>query len=110
MKLSNLENFTTCLNKKNGRPPTLHAKVITDYNDNILTEFYEKKKLDDPDESGVMVANPLKLLGKECTVNAAIEFESIYIGDKISLQVKLYELEFMAAVKKPKRKRLLTNC
>ena len=37
--------------------------------------------------------DPLSLIGKYCYVKGAIKFESSFIGNKISLQVKLYEAE-----------------
>jgi hypothetical protein len=49
--------------------------------------------------------DPLTLLGKYCWITAAVKVESIFIGAKISPQIKLYE-----AVAKPmqsKSKRLL---
>lgn len=62
--------------------PTLYSKLIYKKNDKFLTQFFD---FDD---------NPLDardLMGKSCHVNGAIKFESIFIGAKISLQVKLYE-------------------
>jgi hypothetical protein len=35
--------------------------------------------------------NAMDLLGKYCFAEAAVKIESIFIGNKISLQVKLYE-------------------
>ena len=35
--------------------------------------------------------DPLSILGKHCYTEAAIKIESIFIGQSISLQVKLYE-------------------
>ena len=49
--------------------------------------------MDDIEEFGMLSSNPLEYLGKKCNVNAAIKFESIFIGSTISLQVKLYEIE-----------------
>ena len=37
--------------------------------------------------------DPLSLLGKYCYTTAAVKIESIFIGNKISMQVKLYECE-----------------
>jgi hypothetical protein len=36
--------------------------------------------------------DPFTVLNKPCSVTAAVKFESIFIGNKISLQVKLYEV------------------
>jgi hypothetical protein len=69
-----------------GRGPTLYAKLIMSKKLNkILSMFYDASTQEDLD--------PLDLKGKYCHVKAAIKFESIFIGTKISLQVKLYEAE-----------------
>jgi hypothetical protein len=44
------------------------------------------------DEETNCEIDPFSLLNKPCSVTAAIKFESIFIGNKISLQVKLYEV------------------
>ena len=72
-----------------GTGPTLYAKLITSKKqDKIVTMFY--------DNNGDAI-DPLTLNGKYCYVNAAIKFESIFIGNKISMQVKLYECEVKLA-------------
>jgi len=70
-----------------GAGPTLYAKlIISKKQDNkIVTMFF--------DFEGNAI-NPLELQGKFGHVNAAIKIESIFIGNKISLQVKLYECEY----------------
>jgi len=65
-----------------GKGPTLYAKLITSKK-NILTYFTNS-------ETGEDIV-PLDLLKKYCFVEGAIKFESIYIGNKISLQIKLHE-------------------
>ena len=108
MELSDLKNFGSCFYKREDKPPILYTKVIyNSHNDEIITKFYEKEKIDATDEFGIL-SDPLKYLGKRCNVNAAIKFESIFIGSKISLQVKLYELEITP--EKSERPRLLTKC
>jgi hypothetical protein len=70
-----------------GTGPTLYAKlIVSKKQDKILTQFYDM----DTD----IQANPLDLLGKYCHGRSAIKIESIFIGNKISLQVKLYEQEY----------------
>jgi hypothetical protein len=65
------------------RGPTLYAKLISSKKQGkILSMFF------DNDDNSV---NPLDLLGKYCFAKAAVKIESIFIGSKISLQVKLYE-------------------
>ena len=68
-----------------GTGPTLYAKLIVSKKQNkIISMFY--------DGNGESV-DPLALLGKYCYATSAIKIESIFIGNKISLQIKLYECE-----------------
>jgi hypothetical protein len=68
-----------------GTGPTLYAKLIVSKKLNKIVTMYF-------DYDGQSV-NPLELLGKYCNAKAAVKIESIFIGNKISLQVKLYECE-----------------
>ena len=69
----NVENFG----------PTLYTKLIfSKKNEKFVTNFFDEN--DTP-------LDPLTLLGKYCHASAAVKIESIFIGNKISLQVKLYE-------------------
>jgi len=74
--------------KENGKivgTPTLYAKLIVSKKQNkILTSFY--------DENGTDI-DPLSLVEKYCTVNAAIKFESILIGIKTVFRIKVYECQ-----------------
>lgn len=66
-----------------GTGPTLYPKLISMKKDNkIISMFFNTK--------GVSV-DPMTIVGTRCLVTAAIKVESIFIGSKISLQVKLYE-------------------
>jgi hypothetical protein len=70
-----------------GTGPSLWVKVIkrhdkTTKQDVIMSMFYDED--DTPKD-------PLNLLQQYCLVQAAIKIESIFIGNSISLQVKLYE-------------------
>ena len=66
-----------------GSGPTLYTKLIfSKKSDKFLSQFFD---LDDEP------LNALDLMGKYCYTTAAIKIESIFIGSKISLQVKLYE-------------------
>ena len=68
-----------------GSGPTLYAKLISSKKQNkIITMYYNN----DGEE-----VDPLSLLGKYCYAKGAVKIESIFIGNKISLQVKLYECE-----------------
>lgn len=67
-----------------GRGPMLYVKVMYNKrNDHITSLFIDENTNEELD--------PFQLLNKRCYVTAAIKFESIFIGNKISLQVKLYE-------------------
>ena len=70
-----------------GSSPTLYAKLIISkkQGDKIITVFFKK----DSDER----VDPLELLGKHCYATSAIKFESIFIGNKISIQIKLLDCE-----------------
>lgn len=71
-----------------GTGPMLYAKLIVskrDGNERIMSVFY------DPDTEDEL--NPVDILGKYCNATAAIKIESIFIGNRISLQVKLWEVE-----------------
>ena len=79
--------------------PTLYAKLIhSKKQDKIISIFY--------DTNGEEI-NPLDLVGKYCHAKAGIKIESIFIGNKISLQVKLYECE--VRLSQMGMKRLLTR-
>jgi len=68
-----------------GAGPTLYAKLIASKKHNkILSMFFD---LDGE------TLDPLSLLGKYCYAQAAIKIESIFIGNKICFQVKLYEVK-----------------
>lgn len=69
-----------------GSSPTLYVKLIVQKKENkIMSMFYDR-------ETGNQL-NALDLIGKYMTANAAIKIESIFIGSKINLQVKLYEAD-----------------
>ena len=68
-----------------GTGPTLYTKLIASKkHDKILSMFFNS--------DGESI-EPLSLMGKYCYAKAAVKIESIFIGNKISLQVKLYEVE-----------------
>ena len=63
--------------------PTLYTKLIySKKKGQFLSQFFDTN-----DE----IVDPSTLMGKYCFTKAAIKVESIFIGSKISLQVKLYE-------------------
>jgi hypothetical protein len=89
--MSDLKKFNPLYYKKDkgkivkGSTPTLYPKLMySRKNDRIISVFF------DPDNADV---NPFDLIGKYCTSSSSIKIESIFIGSKISLQVKVYEAE-----------------
>ena len=68
-----------------GTGPTLYPKLIeSKKNNKIITTLF--------DSQGNEI-NHMDLIGKFCFIKAAIKIESIFIGAKIALQVKVYEAE-----------------
>jgi hypothetical protein len=95
LERSDLRKLNPIYYKKNedgeiaeGSSPTLYAKLIVSKKNGqnkIITEFFDGI-------SGNPI-KPLDLIGKYCYTKAVIKIESIFLGSKISLQVKLYEAE-----------------
>jgi len=77
-----------------GTGPTLYAKVMQNKKSNITTPFC--------DENGNDI-DPMSILGKRCYSTAAIKFEGIFIGARVSLQVKVYEAKIKLIDSAPKR-------
>jgi hypothetical protein len=93
LTMSDLKKFNPLYWKKDkgkvveGSGPTLYAKlIVSKKHDKIVSMFY--------DNNGKEI-DPLTLLGKYCQSSAAIKIESIFIGNKISMQVKVYECEVL---------------
>lgn len=79
-----------------GQGPTLYAKLIeSKKNNKILTSFFN---VDTGEE-----IDPMSLKGKYCYVEAAVKIESIYVGNKVSIQIKLYEANIKTLESGPKR-------
>ena len=68
-----------------GTGPTLYAKLIVSKKQDKITSMFF-------DADGNQIDSQL-LIGKYANVKAAIKIESIFVGTKISLQIKLYEAE-----------------
>lgn len=69
------------------RGPVLYPKLIESRKNGthkILSNFFDQNGHD---------VDPMSLEKKYCWVNGAIKIESIYVGAKISLQVKVYDAE-----------------
>lgn len=104
LDLSDLKKFNPLYWKREkgkiveGRGPTLYAKLLVSKKDGnrIMTTFVDS-------DTGELIEDPMDLLKKYCYVNAAIKFESIFIGTKVSLQVKLYEASVKMLSTGPKR-------
>jgi len=68
-----------------GRGPTLYGKVQMSKKDQRISTIFV-------DEDTNREIDPFSILNKPCSVTAAVKIESIFIGNKLSLQVKLYEV------------------
>lgn len=78
-----------------GTGPTLYAKVMQNKNSGLITTPFCDENGNDLD--------PLSLLGKRCYATAALKFESVFIGSRISLQVKVYEAQIKVIDSAPRR-------
>lgn len=67
-----------------GTGPTLYAKLIFNKKKNQITSTFFNS------QNGQEI-DPMDLVDKHCYAKAVIKFESIFIGNKISLQIKLYD-------------------
>jgi hypothetical protein len=68
-----------------GVGPVLYPKLIeSKKNNKIITSIFNDRGQE---------IDPMSLIGKYCWVKAAVKIESIYVGAKISMQVKVYEAE-----------------
>jgi len=68
-----------------GSSPVLYAKVLQNKKTDTITSIFY-------DENGRDI-DPMSLMNKQCYVKGAIKIEGIFIGSKVSLQVKLHEAE-----------------
>jgi len=78
-----------------GASPVLYPKVLQNKKSETITSFFYDEQSRDID--------PMTLLNKSCYVTAAVKIESIFIGAKISLQIKLHEAEIKMFDSAPKR-------
>ena len=70
---------------KKDKGPILYAKLMTNKNNNITTYFL--------DDNTDVTFDPLELLNKKCITRSAIKIENIIIGHRITIQIKLYEVQ-----------------
>jgi hypothetical protein len=81
------------------KSPILYTKLIYNKKDQKISTLFI-------DENSNLEVSPVGILNKKCYVTGAIKIESIFLGDKVTLQIKLYE----AIVRVMKQgKRLLNN-
>ena len=98
-KVVNKITGKTVIRRIPDRGPTLYAKLIYyKKQDKFLTQFFNAQ--DEPLEAR-------SLMGQHCHAKAAVKIESIFIGSRISLQVKLYEA--LVEPITPSMKRLLAR-
>jgi hypothetical protein len=87
---SDLRKFSPLWYKKEdgqiveGRGPMLYPKLMCNKDLQIYTDIADQHGND---------VEALSLLNQKCSVRACIKIESIFIGSKISLQVKVLEME-----------------
>lgn len=68
-----------------GTGPTLYAKLLTNKKDEaIKTKFFDMDRCE---------IDPLQFLNKRAHIMSLIKFESIFIGTKISLQIKILNVQ-----------------
>jgi hypothetical protein len=79
-------NLLSWRSQENGQEyPMLYVKLITNRKTNrIMTLFINEDTNEEID--------PHDLINKRCLMTAAIKIENLYVGDNISLQIKLYEV------------------
>uniref|UniRef100_A0A6C0IDD0 Uncharacterized protein n=1 Tax=viral metagenome TaxID=1070528 RepID=A0A6C0IDD0_9ZZZZ len=70
-----------------GRGPMLYAKAILNKKLNKISTIFVNEETNEQ-------IDPFEMMNKICSVTAAIKIESIFIGNKISLQVKLFEVVY----------------
>lgn len=66
------------------RSPILYTKLIFNKKDKKIGTLFI-------DEQSNIEVDPLSILNKRCYVTGAIKIESIFLGEKVTLQIKLYE-------------------
>lgn len=79
-----------------GAAPVLYAKLMMNKKTNSISTIFTNGTNDQD-------VDPLTLVNKPCYVEAAVRIESIYIGAKISLQVKLQEVNVFLIDNTPRR-------
>lgn len=107
LDMSDLKNFNPLYWKKDkgkiveGKGPVLYLKTLmSKKNERISTIFINEQTNEEMD--------PFDVLHKYCFVKGAIKVESIFIGNKISLQIKLYEV-LVRPIDMEKKSLLTTN-
>lgn len=71
-----------------GKGPMLYIKTLTSKKEGVI-----KVHTIFTDADNNEIISPMDLMGKRCYVRGAIKIESIFIGTKISLQLKLFEAQ-----------------
>jgi hypothetical protein len=82
------------------KSPILYTKLIYNKRDNKISTLFI-------DENTNLEIDPKTIVNKKCYITAAVKIESIFLGDKITLQIKLYEA--IVKVVKQGGRRLLIN-
>ena len=86
------------LKRVEGSSPTLYVKMMY----SKKTDTFQSRFYDENDKE----MNPKEMMGKYCFATSAVKVESIFIGQKPSLQLKIYE-STIDKIEKKTRPRLL---
>jgi len=96
------KRFSPLFHKKdNQKAPILYAKLMFNKRDQKINSYFI-------DETTNNEIDPLTLLNKKCYITCAIKIESIFIGNKLTIQMKVYE-GIIRHIKPPRRLLLLPN-
>lgn len=95
---SDFKRFSPISHLSDDKIPILYAKLIFNKKNNRIGTYFI-------DESTNNEIDPLTLVNKKCFITCALKIESIFIGNKLTIQIKIYE--GIIRPMKPSRKLLL---
>jgi len=94
-----LKRFSPLFNHPH-KAPVLYAKLLFNKKDNKVHTYF----IDDPTHQEI---DPLTLIQRKCFITCALKVESIFIGNKITIQIKIYE--GIVRIIQPPRRLLLSQ-
>jgi len=107
--LSDLKKLNPIYQKKEkgipvpGKSPTLYAKLKCQKNNDklqVVTSFYDSSEYTNDTSVRIDSTDPMTLIGKRMHVKGGIHVESVFIGSKISLQLKLQQVLYQPVEQK----------